>query len=119
MAWYAKESEQATKVTGEWRPDGKGPHDDVEVRVAYGLHHLDKVVLFLCGVELTHFSLFKKRDGWLVMLKGVGPRHPMIAWMHAKTFKEALVVVATTCDSSHVDWRIEDPPRPKGQASPL
>lgn len=97
------------EIAGTWRNRGRGPHDDVEVRVAYGLLHLDTVVHFLHGIELTAFALWKKEDEWVVMLKGQGPRKPMIAWLHAPTFKDALVMAATACDSSHVDWAVAKP----------
>lgn len=101
------------EIDGTFRNPGKGPHTDVEVRVAYSLRHLETLVRFLGGVDLTTVSLFKKPDGWLVMLKGIGPRHPMIAWMHGATFAQALEILATSCDSSHVDWGIEGPKKPR------
>lgn len=96
-----------TNVGGKWRKQGKGPHTDVEVRAAYGLYHLAANVEYLSRVELTTFALFKRDDGWLVMLKGQGPRRPMIAWLHAPTFKAALVLATTSVDSAHVEWRVE------------
>lgn len=112
MAFYEKERDQATKVTGEFRPPGKGPHDDADLRVAYGLRHLPTTAAWLDRVELTTLSLFRKEDGWLVMLKGNRGRSRLIAWLHASTWADALVLVATTVDSSHVAWQIEETWKP-------
>lgn len=101
------------KIGGELRPPGKGPHDDVEVRVAYSLRHGDVLCAFLAGLELTQMSLFKREDGWLVMLKGERGKKKRVAFMNAGTFADALVLVATSLDTNSVPWR-EDKPRPSG-----
>lgn len=107
--------EPPIKIGGRWRPAGKGPHDDVEIRVAYSFIHLPNAVFLLDGVSLTDFSLMKREDGWLVMLKGTRRGVKKIAWLHAKTWKEAVTLAATATDSQHTPWADPKPPkRPAG-----
>lgn len=101
------------KIGGEWRTQGKGPHDDLEVRVAYSLRHGPALCSFLAGLELTQMSLFKREDGWLVMLKGERPGKQRVAFLNASTFEGALVLAATALDSGNVPWKV-DVPWPKG-----
>ena len=101
------------KIDGEWRPQGKGPHDDVEVRVAYSLRHGETLCRFLSGVELTQLTFFKKPEGWLLMLKGTRGKKKLVAFLMAFTFADALVMAATTMDTGKVPWGPDNPP-PKG-----
>lgn len=101
------------KIGSEWRPAGRGPHDDLEVRVAYSLRHAETLCGFLAGVELTQFSLFKRSYGWLLMLKGKRGRKELVAFRPATTFPGALVLAATSLDSGDVPWQA-DKPKPKG-----
>lgn len=98
------------KIGGEWRPQGKGPHSDVEVRVAYSLFHAEVNAFFLDGVKLTQMSLFKKDDGWLLLLKGVRRGRKLKAWFVAPSFRDALVVATTSLDCAHVSWQADTPP---------
>lgn len=97
----------------EWRPNGQGPHDDLEVRVAYSLRHGETLVGFLADLALTQFTLFRKEDGWLIMLKAERGKKKRVAFMNASTFSGALVLAATAMDSGNVPWK-EDTPRPSG-----
>lgn len=99
-----------SKLTGKWRPDGAGPDTSLEARVAYGLVQAPAKAQWLSNVELTHFSFIKKKDGWLVMLKGERPRMPVVAFMHGETFLEAMVTAVTALDSGHVPWKESKPP---------
>ncbi len=101
------------KIGGEWRPPGQGPHSDVEVRVAYSLFHAEANAFFLDGVVLTQLGMFKKDDGWLLLLKGTRKRKKLKAWLHARTWRDALVLAATCLDCSHITWTVDSPP-PKG-----
>lgn len=105
--------EPPINIAGTWRSAGKGPDTDLEVRIGYGLMHMDRNADFLHGIQLTHYSMFRVDDGWLVMLKGKGPRKPYIAWIHGPTFKAAMVAATTSIDSGHVDWRVEKPRKEK------
>lgn len=99
-----------SKLTGKWRRPGKGPHTDVEVRVAYAFVHAPHLAWLMDDVELTHFSMIKKKDGWLVMLKGERPKMTVVAFIHGKTYREAMVTAVTTLDSGHVPWAESKPP---------
>lgn len=105
-----KESYPPIKIAGKWQGAGKGPSIDLETRVAYGFVHAPDKALKLANVELTHFSLIRKRDGWLVMLKGERPRMTVVAFLHGPTYRDALVLAVTALDSNHVPWRESKPP---------
>ncbi len=98
------------KIGGEWRPIGKGPHDDVEVRVAYSLLHLPTLLSQLDDVALTEMRLTVRKQSILVMLKGVRKGRPLVAWFAQETWRDALTLVATCADSGHADWRVDKPP---------
>lgn len=100
----------AIKIAGEWRTQGQGPHDDVEVRVAYALRHGEVLCSFLAGVELTQLTLFKQEDGWLLMLKGERGKKKLVAFLNATTYSDALVMAATTMDTNRTPWRPDRPP---------
>lgn len=55
MAWNVEDAGQVTKVSGTFRPAGKGAHDDADLRVGYAATHLPTTVAWLSGIKLTHF----------------------------------------------------------------
>ncbi len=98
------------KIEREWRTPGQGPSQDLETRLTYGFVHAPDKARKLANVELTHFSLIKKSDGWLVMLKGERPRMTVVAFLHGETYRDALVLAVTALDSNHVPWKESKPP---------
>lgn len=98
------------KIGGPWQRRGQGPSPNLEERVSYGFINAPEKALKLANVELTHFSMIKKTDGWLVMLKGERPRMRVVAFIHGPTYREALVTAVTMLDSNHVPWRESKPP---------
>lgn len=100
----------AIKIAGEWRTAGKGPHDDVEVRVAYCLVHAEALVFMLHGVRLTQFRITPRKDSVLVMLKGTRQGKKLVAWFSQPTWRSAVTLAATCMDSGHVDWLDDKPP---------
>lgn len=113
MPGKAQAASPPIKIGGEWRTRGRGPHDDLEVRVAYSLRHGETLCGFLAGVELTQLTFFKKPEGWLIMLKGKRGRDKRVAFLNAFTFEGALVLAATAMDSGDIPWKKDNPP-PKG-----
>ena len=101
------------KIGGEWRSQGKGPHDDVEVRVAYSLFHAEANAFFLSGVKLTQMSVFAKPDGYLLLLKGKRGKKKLKAWLHADSWRAALTLGSTCLDCDRVPWTLDERP-PKG-----
>jgi len=99
-----------SKLTGKWRPPGQGPTMGLEERVAYGLVNAPAKARWLSNVDLTHLSFIRKKDGWLVMLKGERPRMTVVAFIHGETFRQAMVSAITMLDSGHVPWRESKPP---------
>lgn len=98
------------KIGGEWIPNGRGPNDNLEVRVAYALRHGETLCKFMAGVTLTQLTLFKKDYGWLVMLKGARGKEKLVAFLSATDFSGALVLAATSMDTSRVPWKKDEPP---------
>ena len=107
---FYSRKEQETKVSGEWRTQGKGPHDDVEVRVAYSFIHAPALAYFLAGVELTPVRFTKEQGRWLLMLLGERPRMRVVAFVSADTYREAIVLCATYLDTNSVPWKESKPP---------
>lgn len=97
------------KIGGKFRSPGKGPHTDVEVRVAYSLLHAETLAYMLDGVTLTHWQIMARDDGYLVMFKGVRKGKKLIAFLDAPTWSDAMVISATTLDSGHVPWKRPKP----------
>ncbi len=100
----------SNKFEGEWRRPGQGPSTDLEERVAYAFCNAPASAEKLANVELTHFSMIRKSDGWLVMLKGERPRMTVVAFLHGQTYREAVVLAVTALDSNHVPWQESKPP---------
>lgn len=97
--------EPQTKVSGTWRTPGKGPHDDVEVRVAYGLVHAPATALFLEGVELREFRITSTAEGARIMLKAKRGKMHVVAFFNADSWRDAIVLALTSLDSQHVVWK--------------
>ncbi len=110
MERSSDDGDPPNKFAGKWRSSGQGPTPDLEERVAYGLVHAPAKVEKSSNVDLTHFSFIKKKDGWLVMLKGERPRMTVVAFLHGNSFREALVTAVTALDSGHVPWQESKPP---------
>lgn len=89
---------------------GKGPHDDVEVRVAYALLHAEALAFFLSGVRLTELRLMVRDHVHLVMLKGTRKGKKLIAFVPGNTWRDALTCCATSLDTNAVPWRDDKPP---------
>lgn len=98
------------KPSGEWRAQGKGPHDDIEVRVAYGLFHTPTVVAFLDGVDLDEMRISKLPHTWRLMLKGRRSGQPLVAFYYADTWRDLIVLMVTSTDSQHTGWQQDDHP---------
>lgn len=98
------------KIGSEWQPLGRGPSTDLEARVTYAFCNAPENAERLSNVDLTHFSMIKKPDGWLVMLKGERPRMTVVAFLHGETYKDALIAAVTCLDSNHVPWQESKPP---------
>lgn len=100
------------KNGGTWRTQGKGPHDDVEQRVAYGLFHTPTVARFLDGVDIRELRVTFIGDEWRLMLKGRrGTRH-LVCFFYAPGWREAYTLMVTSLDSGHVVWQPDRyPPR--------
>jgi len=103
-------SKPTTQVDGAWQKPGQGPSTNLEARVTYSFINAPEKAEKLSNVALTHFSMIKKKDGWLVMLKGERPRMTVVAFLHGPTYREALVIAVTCLDSGHVPWQESKPP---------
>lgn len=101
------------KISGEWRPQGKGPHDDVEVRVAYGMFHIPTLLQFIDGVSLTEIRLQPITGGWRGMIKGTRGKEKLVAWFYGASLHEVLVLLVTSADTGYVDWGPDRPWKPK------
>lgn len=95
---------------GEWRTQGKGPHDDVEVRVAYGLFSTPVLTQFMSGVELTDMLCSKVGDQWRIILKGRRKKRKLIAFFYCDTWRDLFVEMVTSVDIGYVRWFDERPP---------
>lgn len=98
------------KIEGEWRPAGKGPHDDVEVRVAYSFMHAPTLARFLSGVDLDAMWIMAEETGWRLTMKGKRNGTPLVAYFHATSFRDVITTAATTLDTGRVKWWPDDNP---------
>lgn len=96
------------KIGGEWRPPGKGPHDDVEVRVCYSFLHAPTLAKFLSNVDLQAMWLMVEDGGWRLTLKGRRRGKPVVAYFHERNLRDVVTLAATTLDCARVTWW-EDP----------
>ena len=94
----------STKVDSQWRPPGKGPHDDIEVRLAYGLIHMPVLTDFLAGITLKEIRVTAVEGGWRVMLKGKRGKEHKVAFFAADTLRGALMEAVTTVDINYTEW---------------
>ncbi len=97
-------------IGGQWRPGGKGPHDDIEVRVAYGIFNTPVLTQMLGGVELSQLRVTKVDYGWLIMLKGVRRGRYLVAFFSAPTMRDVFVLMTTCVDIGYVTWKDDDHP---------
>lgn len=111
------------KNRGEWRRPGKGPHDDVEVRVAYGLANSETLARFLDGVELQEFRITNLTEDCRVMLKGNRGTSPVVAYFYAPTWRDALRLAVSSLDTGNARWELDDYPlknaRPPSVSPPI
>lgn len=98
------------KIDGEWKPVGKGPSDDLEVRVAYSFLHAPTLAGFLSGVALTAVWMTVEPGGWRLTMKGVRGKRPVVAYFHATRFRDVIVAAATTLDTASATWWADDHP---------
>ena len=66
--------------------------------------HLPAVTEWLDGVRVTELRMTAVADGWRVMLKGYQRDRPVVAFVYADAWRDALTLVATTADSGHLTW---------------
>lgn len=98
------------KIDGEWRPPGKGPHDDVEVRVAYSFLHAPALARFLSGVDMDAMWLMAEEGGWRLTIKGKRGERPVVAYFHATSFRNVVTLAATSLDTDRAKWWPDDNP---------
>jgi len=91
---------------------GKGPHGDLEVRVAYGLFQTPYLVERLAGVDLQEMRLSVNRGEWRVLLKGTRRKRFVIAYFYAPTWREVLTQLVTMADSGFIPWHDDEVPLP-------
>lgn len=83
-----------------------------ERRAARGLLALVQNASYMYAVQVYDVRFTRRDEGWLVMVKGKRYGAYLIAFFNAPRFAEALIYVATSMDSKHVDW-FEDRYPPK------
>ncbi len=105
-----RELSQSIYIDGEWRSKGKGPHDDLEIRVAYSFLNLPEYSRWTTQVEVTAVWLTAEEGGWRVSLKGIRRGRPLRAFLHAPDYKAAVVLAGTSVDVGQVEWKHD--PRP-------
>ncbi len=104
------------KIGDEWMPKGKGPHDDIEVRVAYGLFQTPDLVGDLASVDLQEMRLSVNRGEWRLLLKGVRRKRYVIAYFYAPTWREVLTEMVTMADTGYIPWQDDEVPLPSFEA---
>jgi len=102
--------EQLSKLSGTWRTRGKGPHDDPEVRLGYGLKHAPANARYKSDVHLREIRVTEVEDGWRVMFKGDRGKRPVIAYVFAETYAIAVVLAVTSLDIGILAWYHDDYP---------
>lgn len=99
----------------EYRRRGKGPHDDVEVRVAYALNNAETLARFLDGVNLQEFRVTAMELGYRVMLKGRRGPNPVVAYFHEETWRAAVRFAMSMLDTARTNWEPDDYPLKKAR----
>lgn len=99
-----------SRDAGGWRRRGQGPHDDVEVRVAYALVNAECLARFLDGVTLQEFRVTAMAEDYRVMLKGVRGGKPVVCFLYEATWRDALRLGVTMLDTGRVYWEPDDYP---------
>lgn len=108
-----KNDKPRSKLPGTWRPAGKGPHDDVEVRFGYAIKHAPTSVAVMHGVTLREVRATEVDGGWRLMFKGNRKGKPVVAYIYHDSYLEALVLAFTTLDVGLLVWHHDDyPPKP-------
>lgn len=111
------ERQPRTKVPGNWRPPGKGPHDDPEVRLGYRMKHAPANTRHRAGVHLREFRLTEVEGGWRAMVKGDRGNEPVVCYIFAETYATALIICITSLDINYVTWHHDAYP-PKRYGNP-
>lgn len=99
-----------SKLIGTWRTPGQGPHDDVEVRLGYGLRHVEQLTEMHGNVRLREFRVTEVEDGWRVMFKGDRRGKPVVAYVYASSYINALIVAITSLDIGKCVWHHDEYP---------
>jgi len=97
-------------IGSRFRPAGKGPHDDPEIRVAYSLVNLPETLSHLSGVELVAFWVTRTPDGWRLTLKGRRGDKYLVAYMHESEFRDILIAGVSTVDTARCSWQPDKRP---------
>lgn len=99
-----EERRPTSKDDNRWRKQGKGPHDDLEVRVAYALVHIPTLLRFLADITLTAFWITAEEGGWRLTIKGIRRKKPVVAYLHVEAFRDLMGAAATSADSNTLRW---------------
>lgn len=110
MARTLLASSPPIEIASQWRRNGKGPHDDVEVRVAYALCHVPVMTRMLDGVEFSEFRVTALAEGYRVMVKGTRGKHALVSFYYGDTFRDVLACALTHLDTGRAYWVLDDYP---------
>ncbi len=99
-----------TEVAGKWRSPGRGPSDDLDLRVGYGLANMPGTARKTSGLAFREFRITEVEDGWLAMVKGDKGRRPVVAFAYAETYRDALLLGLTLLDTGRCWWQDDDYP---------
>ncbi len=83
---------------------GRGPHDDIEVRVAYILNHAPALTSWVSDVVLKEFRVSVLKDGYRVMVKGKRRKEHVVAFFNADTWSQVLATATTSLDTHYAVW---------------
>jgi hypothetical protein len=117
VAGILEQVRQQAKDCGEWRRTGKGPHDDLEVRVGYALTNVPVMAFMLDDVTIREVRLTEVEDGWRLMLKGDRSGKPVVAYTYGDTYRDTMVAGLTMLDTGKAYWDHDEYP-PKRFAKP-
>lgn len=96
---------------------GKGPHDDREVRLGYGLKSAEALVALMAGVRLREVRFTEVEDGWRAMFKGDLKGKPVVAYAYHDTYAAVLMFSITSLDLGRLSWHHDEYP-PKRYGNP-